>query len=219
MVDSEEDRADRAVAALRDRGRTALAELFVQQRDRLRRMVEVRLDRRAAGRVDASDVLQETFLEAERRLKQYLADPPMSPFLWLRFLVSHRLMAVHRRHLGVQMRSAKREVSLHRRFLAPTDSTSLSQHLVGRLTSPSLAAVRGEMHERLRELIDSLEPLDREILSLRHYEELTNREAAQELGITEEAASKRYVRALGRLRAVLSASPGFLDDHAQGTSP
>lgn len=215
MIDTEEVKSDQTVAKLRDQGRAALAELFVEHRDRLRRMVEVRLDRRAAPRIDPSDVLQETFLEAARRLGDYVDDPPLPPFLWLRFLASRRLMAVHRRHLGVQKRTAKREVSLRRKSVTCTDSFCLSRQLVGRLTSPSLAAVREEMHVQLQEMIDSLEPLDREILSLRHYEELTNREAAQELGISEEAASKRYVRALARLRAVLTALPGFLDDDAR----
>jgi RNA polymerase sigma-70 factor (ECF subfamily) len=168
-------------------------------------MVEVRLDRRAAGRVDPSDI------EASCRLGDYLDDPPMSPFLWLRFLTSQRLMAIHRQHLGVQKRAAEREVSLHRPFNAPTDSLTLSCDLVDRLTSPSLAALRNEMYACVQEFIDSMEPLDREILSLRHYEELTNREAAGELGITEAAASKRYVRALQRLRSALLTLPGFED--------
>ena len=112
MIDSHDATPDRAIATLRDQGGTALADLFVEHRDRLRRMVEVRLDRRAAGRIDPSDVLQETFIEASCRLGDYLDDPPMPPFLWLRFLTSQRLMAIHRRHLGVQKRTAAREVCL-----------------------------------------------------------------------------------------------------------
>jgi RNA polymerase sigma-70 factor (ECF subfamily) len=127
----------------------------------------------------------------------------------LRFLTSQRLMAIHRQHLGVQKRTAEREVSLHQPFATPTDSLTLSRQLVDRLTSPSLAALRNEMYVFLQEVIDSMEPLDREILSLRHYEELTNREAASELGISEAAASKRYVPALQRLRSVLVTLPGF----------
>ncbi len=209
MFDSLDTSHDRAIATLRDRGGAALADLFVEHRDRLRRMVEVRLDRRAAGRVDPSDVLQETFIEASNRLGDYLDDPPMPPFLWLRFLTSQRLMAVHRQHLGVQKRAAEREVSLHQPFAAPTDSFTLSRQLVDRLTSPSLAALRNEMYVFLEEFVDGMDPLDREILSLRHYEELTNREAACELGISEAAASKRYVRALQRLRSALLTLPGF----------
>lgn len=211
MIDSLDAASDRAIATLRDQGRAALADLFVEHRDRLRRMVEVRLDRRAAGRIDPSDVLQETFIEASSRLRDYLDDPPMSPFLWLRFLTSQRLMACHRQHLGVQKRAAEREVSLHRPFAAPTDSLTLSRQLVDRLTSPSLAASRKEMYTHLQEVIDGMDSLDREILSLRHYEELTNREAAEELGISEAAASKRYVRALQRLRSALLTLPGFED--------
>jgi RNA polymerase sigma-70 factor (ECF subfamily) len=211
MIESLDATANRAIAVLRDQGGAALADLFVEHRDRLRRMVEVRLDRRAAGRIDPSDVLQETFIEASCRLRDYLDDPPMSPFLWLRFLTSQRLMAVHRKHLGVQKRAAEREISLHQPFAAPTDSLTLSRQLVDCLTSPSLVAVRNEMYVYLQEVIDGMEPLDREILSLRHYEELTNREAAGELGITQAAASKRYVRALERLRSALMTLPGFQD--------
>jgi len=211
MIDPQDGTSDRAIASLRAEGGTALADLFVEHRDRLRHMVEVRLNRRVAGRVDPSDVLQETFIEASCRLGDYLDDPPMRPFLWLRFLTSQRLMAIHRQHLGVQKRTAEREVSLHRPFAALTDSLALSRQLVDRLTSPSLAVVRKEIYARLQEIIDNMEPLDREILSLRHYEELTNREAAEELGITEAASSKRYVRALHRLRAALLTVPGFED--------
>lgn len=209
MIDSHNADSDHAIATLRQQGRSALADLFVEHRDRLRRMVEVRLDRRAAGRVDPSDVLQETFIEASSRLGDYLDDPPMPPFLWLRFLTSQRLMAIHRRHLGVQKRAAEREISLQQPFAAPTDSFTLSRQLADRLTSPSLAALRNEIYVFLQEVVDSMDPLDREILSLRHYEELTNREAACELGISEPAASKRYVRALQRLREALLTVPGF----------
>jgi len=172
-------------------------------------MVDIRLDHRVAGRVDPSDVLQETFLDASRQLEGYLAELPVPPFLWLRFLTGQRLMATHRHHLGVRKRDAKQELPL-RGFARPgVRSASLSCHLAGRLTSPSRAAVRLELQARLQELLDSLEPLDREILSLRHFEELSNNEAAAELGITKAAASKRYIRAMERLRKVVADGPGL----------
>ena len=98
--DSPESASDREAEYLQNGGQAALAEAFMSHRQRLRRMVDLRLDRRVAGRVDASDVLQETYLDASRQLEQYLADPPMSLFLWLRFLAAQRLMAIHRQHLG-----------------------------------------------------------------------------------------------------------------------
>ena len=195
------------IEAVQRGGQAALAEVFMGHRERLRRMVQLRMDRRVVGRVDASDVLQETFLDASRQLANYLADPPMSLFLWLRFLTGQRLMAVHRQHLGAQMRDAKQEVALHHGAVPGVDSLSLSCGLLGRMTSPSLAAMRLEMQARLREMVDSLDPLDREVLALRHYEELTNQETAEELGITPAAASKRYIRALERLRSALAAKP------------
>jgi len=178
-------------------------------RARLRRMVDLRLDRRVAGRVDASDVLQDAFVDASRQFDRYLADPPMPLFLWLRLITGQRLMAIHRRHLGAKKRDAKQEVAF-RRYAPEADSHSLSCGLAGRLTSPSRAVIRQEMESRLHEAISALDPLDREILALRHYEELTNLEAAQELDITPAAASKRYIRALERLKAALGQLPSPL---------
>ena len=173
-------------------------------RERLRRMVQLRLDRRVAARVDPSDVLQDAFMDASQQLDQYVARPPMPLFLWLRFLTGQRLMAIHRQHLGAQKRDARQEVALNRPAMPEADSLSLSCGLLGQVTSPSMAAFRGELQVRLQETVDRLDPLDREILALRHYEELTNQEAAWELGITPAAASKRYIRALERLKAVLA---------------
>ena len=197
---------------LRWGGQAALADAFMGFRDRLRRMVHLRIDRRVAGRVDASDVLQEAYLDASRQLDRYLANPPMSLFLWLRFLTGQRLMAIHRQHLGTQKRDARQERALHRGAMPEADSLSLSFGLLDRLTSPSMAVAQLEMQARLQAVVDGLEPLDREVLALRHYEELTNQETAEELGITTAAASKRYVRALERLRAALANLPGFLSE-------
>ena len=192
------------IERLRCGGQAALAETFTAHRDRLRRMIDLRLDRRVAGRVDASDVLQEAYLDASRQFERYRANPPMPLFLWLRWITGQRLMAIHRKHLGARKRDAKQEVALYRHFPA-ADSCSLSCGLAGRLTSPSRAVIRQEMQARLYAAIQALEPLDREILALRHYEELSNLEAAAELGITPAAASKRYVRALERLKTALGA--------------
>lgn len=211
MTKSDSIQTDETVARLRQRGQAALADLFGQNRDRLRRMVDIRLDCRVAGRVDPSDVLQEAFLDASQQLESYLSGLPMPPFLWLRFLTGQRLMATHRHHLGAQKRDAKREVSLQGLERPEVRSASLSSYLVGRLTSPSDAATRLEMQARLQELLDSLEPLDREILSLRHFEELSNNEAAAELRITKAAASQRYIRAMERLRKAVADAPGLLN--------
>ena len=212
MIDSTSPSGNIDLQRLRCRREAALAELFAQHRPRLRRMVDMRLDPRVAGRVDPSDVLQEAFMDASNQLQGYLDKTPMQPFLWLRFLTGQRLMALHRRHLGAQKRDAKRDVPLPGLGRPQVYSESLSCQLAGRLTTPSGAVARLEMQTRLHEALEEMEPLDCEILALRHFEELTNNEAAEELGISKAAASKRYVRALDRLRKVLAGMPGLLPE-------
>jgi RNA polymerase sigma-70 factor (ECF subfamily) len=135
----------------------------------------------------------------------------MPPFLWLRLVTGQRLQQVHRLHLGAAMRDAGREVSLYRGALPQASSVSLAAQLLGRLTSASQAVFRAERQLQLQAALDAIDPMDRERLALRHFEELTNGEAAVVLGLSKTAASNRYFRALGRLRTVLEAIPGFLD--------
>jgi RNA polymerase sigma-70 factor (ECF subfamily) len=187
----------------------APAELFQHYRGRLRQMVRLRLDRRLQGRIDPSDVLQEAYLDMARRLPEYVAEPRIPFFLWLRLLTGQRLLMIHRQHLGTQMRDVGHEVSLHSGPLPQASSASLAAHLLGRLTTPSQAAVRAEMQLRLQEALNGMDPIDREVLTLRHFEELSNSETAQVLGLQKAAASNRYVRALKRLREVLASIPGF----------
>ena len=188
--------------------REALNTLLTRHRDRLRRMVEMRLDTRLQARLDASDVVQDAFVEVAQRLEEYLRDPKLPLFLWLRLVVGERLLRLHRRHLGAQMRDAGREVSLYRGALPAASSAALAAQLLGRHTSPTQAVVRAERILRVQEALNTLDPMDREVLSLRHFEELTAAEAAQVLGIQESAAAKRYFRALKRLKEILAAMPG-----------
>jgi RNA polymerase sigma-70 factor, ECF subfamily len=188
----------------------ALAELFARHRDQLRRMVRLRMDRRLQGRVDPSDVLQEAQLEVFRRAAEYAADPRLPPFLWLRLITGQRLSALHRRHLGAQRRNAGQEIALHRGPMPQATSLSLAEMLLGRLTSPTQAAQRAEVRLMLQEALNGMDPIDREVLTLRHFEELTNAEVAQVLGLTKTAASNRYIRALERLREILASVPGLL---------
>jgi RNA polymerase sigma-70 factor (ECF subfamily) len=201
----------RLVERLRAGDREALNEIVTRHRGRLRRMVEMRMDWRLQARLDASDVIQDAFLEAVTRLDEYLRDPSLPLFLWLRLMVGERLIRLHRRHLGTRMRDAGREVSLYRQALPAASSAALAAQLLGKLTSPTQAAVRAERMLRLQEALNTLDPLDREILSLRHFEELTRAETAKVLGIEESAAAKRYVRALKRLKGILAALPGGLE--------
>ena len=190
----------------------ALNELFTRHRERLCRMVEMRLDHRLQARIDASDVIQDAFVEVVERLDEYLRDPRLPFFLWLRLVVGERLRRLHRHHLGTQMRNAGREVALYRGALPQASSAALAAQLLGKHTSPTEAAVLAERLLRLQEALNTLDPMDREVLALRHFEELTSAEAAQVLEIEEEAAAKRYVRALRRLKKVLAALPGGLEN-------
>lgn len=206
-------------ASLEDRLRAgdpaAAGEVFAACRDRLKRMVRLRLDRRLQGRLDASDVLQEAFLDVQRKVPDFAAKE-MPAYLWLRLVVAERLLILHRHHLGAQMRDAAQEVSLCRGGLPAASTQSLANLLLGRFTSPTQAAVRAERQLRLQEALNGMDLLDREILALRHFEELGNGEAAAVLGLSKTAASNRYVRALKRLKEILAALPGLNPNASAG---
>jgi RNA polymerase sigma-70 factor (ECF subfamily) len=185
-----------------------------EHRDRLLRMVAFRLDPRLKGRVDATDIVQEAYLEATEHRDDYLrVRPPVPLFLWLRGVVSNKLLEIHRHHLGTHMRDAAREVCVRGSDeLGNRTSISLAAQLSGHYTRPSRAAARAEVKDRLEQALDSMDAIDREVLALRHFEQLTNAEAAEVLGIQERAAAKRYVRALKRLKEILAAMPGGLTE-------
>jgi RNA polymerase sigma-70 factor (ECF subfamily) len=187
---------------------SALAVLFERHRDRLGRMVQLRMDSRLQGRVDPADVLQDAYVAVRGKFPQYSADPHVPFFLWLRLEVGQKLVDVHRFHLGAKMRDAGQEVSLDRGALPQVSSLSLAEHLLGKLTTASQAAMRVELKRRVQEALKSMDPRDREVLILRHFEELTNAETAQVLGIKPSAAVNRYVRALKRLKKELQGMPG-----------
>jgi RNA polymerase sigma-70 factor (ECF subfamily) len=203
-MDRTPDDATDLIERLRAGDRRALAELFDRHRERLRRMVELPMDPRLRTRLDASDVLQEAYLDVDHDLGPYLADPKLPPLLWLRLHVGRRLTTLHRQHLGTRMRDAGLEVPLYRDALPAT----LASMLLGKQTSPSQAAQRAERLLRVQEALNSLDPIDREVLALRHFEQLGRSETAQVLGITQEAGAKRYFRALKRLKDVLATLPG-----------
>jgi RNA polymerase sigma-70 factor, ECF subfamily len=184
----------------------------MRHQERLRYMVALRLDRRLQGRIDPSDVIQEAYLTASMQLADYLKNPTIPFFLWLRLITGQKLVALHRHHLGTQGRDAGREVSLDRGALPEASSVALAAQLLGHETRPSEAAMRAEMSIRLQDALNGMDPLDREVLVLRHFEQLSNTEAAQVLDIRESAASKRYVRALHRLKEILMSMPGGLQE-------
>src|SRR5205823_13543653 len=146
----------------------ALAVLVERHRDRLERMVRLRMDRRLQGRVDPADVVQEAYLAVRGKFAQYSADPRLPFFLWLRLEVGQKLLDVHRFHLSTKMRNAGQEVALHRGPLPQVTSLSLAEHLLGKLTPASQTAMRVELKLRVQEALNSMDPHDREVPSLPH---------------------------------------------------
>ena len=186
-----------------------LAQLFVGHRERLHTMVRLRLDGRLRARLSTSDVLQEAYLEVQKRLEQYLHAPPMPFYLWLRRITAQKLFELQRFHLGLQKRAADREVADDGGGVASTTSEGLSLALVGSGPSPSDAAARDELRARLEAALEQMEPADREVVALRHFEQLSGPETAEILGIGVEAARKRYLRAMEKLKKVLMSVPGM----------
>lgn len=183
---------DRATERLLDRHRVSL-----------RQMIEMRLDRRIRQRVDASDIVQDVLIEANRRLKDYLKDPAMPFHLWLRHMALDRIIDAHRRHRGSAKRSVDREQSMVSIGGMDHSTMQLASLLADHKATPAAAATMRELQSRFEEAINVLSEQDQEIILMRHFEHLTNQEAAMALELTEPAASMRYLRAMRRLREVL----------------
>lgn len=185
---------------LREGHTEALAELFEHYRPRLECMVRLRLDRRLGGRVDPSDVLQEAYLDAADRIRDYLRKPAVTSYIWLRGLTKERLIRLHRRHVGAKCRTVVRE-----RALPEASSILLARQLLAAGTSPSKALRREELRGRVQGALDKLGPDDREVILMRHFEDMSNGEVSQALGLSDSAASMRYGRAVFRLKQLLMA--------------
>ena len=205
---NESDHTQEEIERLRDGGSQAVADLYSQYRPQLERMVDFRMDRRLYGRVDAGDILQDSYIEISRRVDSFLEDPVVSFFVWARQITWQTLMMSHRTHLGVQKRDARQEVQLHGVGIGQGTSVSLASRLVGDVTSPSQGAMRDEQTQQLREALDSMDAIDREVLALRHFEQLSNKEVAEVLSLGKTAASNRYVRALERLKVIMDETFG-----------
>jgi RNA polymerase sigma-70 factor (ECF subfamily) len=186
----------------------ALAELFARHRERLRQMVRLRLDRRLQGSLDPSEVLQQAYRDVAQQVGEYARNPPMPTFLWLRSLTGHKLVELQRQQLGARLPEAG-EVSLYRGALPQASSVSLAAHLLGRMTSAHQQVQRAELQTRVQEVLNSMDPTDREVLTLRHFEMLNNDETAAVLNISTAAASHCYIRALKRLKDILASLQGF----------
>ena len=178
----------------------ALADLFMRHKPSLRIMVELRLDPRIKARVDPSDVLQEAYLEASKRLEEYLGDPKVPFFIWLRGLAGQKLFDAHARHVRTVKRSVRKEIPLFGKAGLAASSECMAARLATRSPTPAAQAEAADEQRRLREVLDSLEPTDREILAMRYFEQLSTAQVAQILGLKLDTARKRYLRAVDRLR-------------------
>ena len=181
-----------------------LGEIFQEQRQRLCRMIELRMDPRLRQRIDPSDVLQECYIQANARLDDFLRNAQVPVRLWLRMLAGQQLVDQQRHHLGARMRAAGREVPMQVAAGPEVSSAIVADWLIGADSTPSRLVAREELHERLIEALEGMSATDREVLVLRHFEHLDNIEVAALLDLSKTSASNRYVRALKRLRDVLA---------------
>jgi RNA polymerase sigma-70 factor (ECF subfamily) len=196
---------DELIARARQGDHPAREQLLGRYRDRLKHMVQVRLDRRLAARVDPSDVVQEALADAAQQLSDYLREQPVPFYPWLRRLAWEHLVMLHQRHLHAGKRSVLREEALN---LPDESALQLAQRLLGSCTSPSRQLLRKELRRRVQDGLGQLGERDREVLVLRYLEGLSTRETAAVLGVTEGAAKVRHLRALERLRGLLGSDLG-----------
>lgn len=196
------------LAQARDGDQQAVNDLMDRYRDSLRQMVRLRLDQKIQRRVDVSDVVQDVLVEANRRLADYLANPVMAFHLWLRQIARDRIIDAHRRHRASEKRSVDREQGLN----VPPDLSGSTMDLLGQLRdaelTPGAAVAQQEMARIVEQAISRLDETDMEVITMRHYEHLSNQETAQALGLTEAAAGMRYLRAIRRLRSLLGEQTG-----------
>ena len=200
------------LASARNGDPQAVNRLLERHRVSLRRLVQMRLDRALARRVDASDIVQDVLLEANGRLQEYLRDPKMPFHIWLRHLAKDRIIDMHRQHRGAQRRSLDREQALASPSLADQSSFDLAAQLKDQELTPAAASIRKELEGRFLAALDKMEDEDREILLMRHFEQLGNNETAEALGLSAAAAGMRHLRALRRLRAILGERPSQIGE-------
>jgi RNA polymerase sigma-70 factor (ECF subfamily) len=199
-VGTDPDKTGNLIERTRNGDEAAFETLFNRHRVQLRRFIAMRMDRRMATRVDASDILQETYMDAFRRFSSYLRQDAMPFHLWLHWIAREKVIGMHRRHLGAGKRAVQHEVPL-----MPVDSSAdLVSGLMGRMASPSQELARAELAEQLRVALGRLDADERDLILWRHFEQLSARDMALLLDITEAAANKRYIRAVEKLRKILN---------------
>jgi len=191
---------------VRDGDKAAINGLLARHREAIKRMIDRRMDRVVQHRVDASDIVQDVMLEANRRLGDYLANPTMPFQLWLRHMARDRLIDAHRRHRVAANRSVDREVSLPAGGTGDRSAADVVAGITDRELTPAAAATWHELERRFAAAVEQLEEDDRQIVLLRHFEHLSTADAAAALGLSKPAAGMRYLRAMRRLRVLLEGS-------------
>jgi len=199
----ESEKTEELLGDARDGNAEAVNKLIDRHRDAILRLVRMRLDRRIQPRVGVSDVVQDVFIEANRRLQKYLQDPIMPFHLWLRQIAKDRIIDAHRRHRVSKKRSVDREQPAHLPGDMDHSSMALANQLVDGEVTPMAAATQRELAAQVEQTIGELPEQDRDILLMRHYEFLSNQEVAEALGLSQPAASMRYLRAIRRMRELL----------------
>ena len=189
---------------MRQGSKDALATIFASYRERLRRIIQFRIDCRITARVSDSDILQDTYIAAAKRLPHFSQQTEMSAFLWLRLLVKQQLVDIHRQHLKAEKRDARKEMGLEPSQVSAQTSMALAVQLAGSITAASEVVARAETIALLESSLNEMDETDREVIALRHFEELTNIETACVLKLQPSAASKRYLRAMSRLSKLMS---------------
>ncbi len=194
------------LTSLRCGNRTVVGDLFELHRERLLRVIHVRLNPRLRQRVDTADVLQETYLVASQRIDEFLSQDEGSLFVWLRFLAVQKVVDLHREHLQALKRSIAREVGMEH-----ASSAQVLANLIATTSTPCAKAIHAELRDRLTQIIEEIPEIDRNILLLRHFEQLTNHEVAETLGMNQSSVSTRHVRALAKLKSLLLQHDEFRD--------
>lgn len=202
MVNSQGLDTDLLLRRAADGDDRARSELLDRYRGRLKRMIGIRIDRRVAARVDPSDVVQEALKDAHKRLPEYLADPQLAFYPWLRRIAWDRLVDMYRTHIGAERRSVLKE-QVWAPGLNDESVAELAQNIVTSSLNPGRRAMQAEMQARTKAALTELKPHDREILVLRYLEQLGVAEIADVLGISQTAVTSRHLRALQRLRRLL----------------
>lgn len=209
-----DDQTDTLLAAARDGDADAVNRLLEKHRDPVRRLVEMRLDRKVRRRVDVSDVVQEVMIDANARLQKYLDNPAMAFHLWVRQIASDRIIDTYRRHRASAKRNMDREQSMTVPGRADQSTRELAAAILDPELTPAAAATHREIAQQIERVIDRLNDQDREVILMRHYEHLSNQEVAAVLGLTSPAASMRYLRAIRRMRDLIDTSDADQDQPA-----